>query len=369
MVVSIVLALALVAGQAAPTPGHLSGRVVADATNAPIAGARVTVFPARPSGPFGPPPQASTDENGNFAFSGLADGEYRVDVQKTGYAPSVEPFNRATTVHVPSAGLEVRLQRGGVITGRVLDASGQPLPDVQVMALRRLEQRNGEPGRWFPAPMTGGQQTNDVGEFRIAGLAAGEYLIAAMRAMTSPFGGPSVAASAHGTAMTNTYYPGTTNQAAAQPIAVRAGDTVANIEFTMQSSPAFRVSGRVVDESGQPVLGAMVMLMGDTRNVGFMGPSGHTQSDSDGRFSIADVTPGTYRLHASVPMRMEPGASAAGGIGAESVGVTAGVTGGVAFSSWSVDSRTGGVAGAGSAPTEIVVSDANVTGVRLTIKR
>src|SRR5262249_14114144 len=150
------------------------------------------------------------------------------------------------------------------------------------------------------------QQTNDLGEFRIAGLAPGEYIISAMRPMASPFGSAAVASTARTTALATTYYPGTTNQAAAQPIAVRAGDTVANIEFTMQSTPAFRVSGRVVDDSNQPVAGAMLMLIGDPRSGMFIGPAGHAQSGADGRFTIADVAPGTYRLQASVPMRMDP---------------------------------------------------------------
>src|SRR5262249_31517478 len=171
--VSIMLALALVTGQNASTSGRLSGRVVAEGTNAPIAGAHVTVFPARPRGPFGPPPETLTDENGRFAFNGLAEGEYRVDVRKTGFAPSVQPFDPGVMVHVPSDAVDVRLQRGGVITGRVLDASGQPASDLSMMALRRMELPNGGPARWLPAPMMGGQQTNDVGEFRIAGLAAG----------------------------------------------------------------------------------------------------------------------------------------------------------------------------------------------------
>jgi hypothetical protein len=363
MVISIMLALALVTGQTASTAGRLSGRVVADGTNAPIAGARVTVSPTRSHGPFGPPPEALTDENGRFLFNGLAEGEYRVDVMKTGYAPTVQPFDPGVTVRVPSEGWEIHLQRGGVITGRVLDASGQPASDLSMMALRRVEPPNGGPARWLPSPMMGGQQTNDVGEFRIAGLAAGEYILAALRPMSSPFGSAAVTPTAHATAATTTYYPGTSNQSAAQPIAVRAGDTVANIEFAMQSSPAFRVSGRVVDESGQPVQGAMVMLTGDPRLAGFMGPAGHAQSDSEGRFSIADVTPGTYRLHA-VAMHMDPSDLNGGGIGATSV------SGGFStFRSWSIDSPNGGRDGGGSAPSEIVVGDANVTGIRLTIKR
>src|SRR5215831_13701942 len=140
MVISTVLALALVTGQTASPASGLSGRVVADSTDAPIAGARVTVHPARMRGAFsGPPPEALTDENGRFAFNGLAEGDYRVDVQKTGYAPSVQPFDPSVSVHVPNDRLEIRLQRGGVITGRVLDGSGQPVSDLSLMALRRLD--------------------------------------------------------------------------------------------------------------------------------------------------------------------------------------------------------------------------------------
>src|SRR5262249_2721235 len=147
MVVSIVLALALVGGQTAPTPGQLSGRVLVEGTNAPLAGARVTLIPARPigpprSGPFRPPPPApetTTDENGRFEFSGVAEGDYKLDVRRTGYAALTDWLGRGATVHAPSDGNDVHLQRGGVITGRVLDGSGQPLPDLQIMAMHRVE--------------------------------------------------------------------------------------------------------------------------------------------------------------------------------------------------------------------------------------
>ena len=96
---------------------------------------------------------------------------------------------------------------------------------------------------------------------------------------------------------TTTYYPGTADQAGAQVITVAAGAEVSNIVFTLQSAPAYRVSGMVVDENGAPIAHAMVMLMNDPRSgMMFIGPGGNAQTGDDGRFSIGDVTPGTYRL-------------------------------------------------------------------------
>jgi hypothetical protein len=300
-------------------PGAIQGRVVAEGSNTPIAGARVMLMPAALSrGPFGPPAQTTTDQDGAFAFVQVAAGEYRLDVQKAGFVPygyvppgSRPPASRTIQVEAgQSTAIELRLQKGGVIPGRVLDVNGEPLADAQVMALRTVSTGAMSP-RLMPAPGQG-QQTNDLGEFRIAGLPPGEYFIAAMprRSMPVPFGGPGgdpTPASPARTTTATTYYPGTIDPAAAQSIAVAAGETVNNVQFTMQTSPAFRVSGIVVDENGQPVAGAMVMLMGDLRYGAPPGPAGNARAGDDGRFVIGEVTPGTYRISASVPMVMNGG--------------------------------------------------------------
>jgi protocatechuate 3,4-dioxygenase beta subunit len=365
---AVVLALSVGQAAAPAATGSLSGRVVADGSGAPLAGARVMVMPARPNGPFGPPPQATTDEDGRFAFTSLAPGQYRITVQRTGYAPLGQDIGPGQTVTVAAgqaaAGLQLTLQKGAVIAGRVLDPSGAPLPDVRIIALRRLTLPSGAPpsmaGRLVPAPSQG-QQTNDIGEFRVSGLAPGEYFIAAARQPGSPFGSAGLPASPTGTAMTTTYYPGTIDQSAAQPIRISGGDT-ANIEFTMQSAPAFRVSGRVVDESGAGVAGAMVMLVADFRAGGIAGPIGNTQSDAEGRFTIAEVPSGSYHLTASVPFRF----------GGQAAGSTAGATAGVVASGGSGGFVSFSSAGGGpsrSQTTEITVSGADVTGIRLIVQR
>jgi protocatechuate 3,4-dioxygenase beta subunit len=161
---------------------------------------------------------------------------------------------------------------------------------------------------------------------------------------------------------TTTYYPGTADQAGAQAITVAAGAEVSNLVFALQSAPAYRVSGMVVDENGAPIAHAMVMLMNDPRSgMMFMGPGGNAQTGDDGRFSIGDVTPGSYRLNASVPMIMS--SSGAGG--------AAGISG--SFTSWTVSN--GGVTtsrmvnGTPQQPQEVTVTDADVRGVRVVARR
>ena len=122
----------------------------------------------------------------------------------------------------------------------------------------------------------------------------------------------------------------------------------------MQPVPAFRVSGVVVDEDGKPVGGAMVMLMGDPRSGVLMGPVGNSMSQPNGRFDIDDVPAGSYRANASIMMRAtESGGGSAIGGGA--------VT-------WSSSASSGGGA-TPQPPLEIVVADADVTGVRVVARR
>ena len=110
--------------------------------------------------------------------------------------------------------------------------------------------------RLIPVPSPG-TQTNDLGEFRISGLPAGEYFVAVSPRSMATFG-PAASSPVRDrktarTTLPTTYYPGTIDQGAAQPIAVAAGAEVGNIFLTLQAVPAYRVSGIVVDEEGKPV--------------------------------------------------------------------------------------------------------------------
>jgi len=373
MLATTALMVALAISQAAAEPtGRLAGRVTVEGTNAPIASARVMLLPtAMPTGPFGPPPQGTTDRDGRFAFDRVAPGEYHLQVQKSGYAP-VSDTNLGRTVRVAAGqavDVELHLQKGAAISGRVLDANGEPVAEVRIMAMRRPPERAAAAGapRLIPA-FGGSQQTNDLGEFRLSGLPPGEYLIAAMPMGFAAFGAPGMplpAATARAsrpqTTTTATYYPGTIDEAAALPVAVTAGAEVGNIVFTMQSAPAYRVSGVVVDENGSPVAGAMVMLMSDPRAGMMMGPAGSARSEAGGRFVIDGVVSGSYRATASTPI-VTGGMPVTGGVVG---GVVGGLVNGGITTTWSV----GGGAAAMPQQTDVVVGDANVSGVRVVVRR
>ncbi len=81
--------------------------------------------------------------------------------------------------------VDFALPRGAVISGRVTDDTGEPLPGVNVTALRFHYTSNGV--RLFPGnamPFSG--RTDDRGDFRLPGLSPGTYVIAADFGRTRP---------------------------------------------------------------------------------------------------------------------------------------------------------------------------------------
>ena len=357
---ALLVALSFNQAPTADQPGRIAGRVTVAGSGLPVAEARVILIPTqRPAVPGGMPPQAMTDRDGRYEFAGVAPGGYRVDVQKTGFAPltAIGPGQPpAVIVRVGPGqsvdGVDRQLQKGGVISGQILDPNGEPLPDASIMVMRRLPMpgRGGAPAPLMPAPGQS-RQTDDRGDYRVAGLAPGEYYVAAMPrpAMLGGGGanGPRPAPSRK-TTIARTFYPGTLDEAAAQPVVVAAGAEIGNITFTMQSAAAFRISGTVVDESGAPVANAMVMVSGDPRS-GSMGPVGNARTRDNGRFEIDDVPPGTYRAHASIMNIVAPLGGVSGGSGV-SMSISAGP-------------------GTAIPPDTIVVTDADVTGVRVVARR
>ena len=295
------------AAQASAQSASLSGRVMDEGTGAPISSARVILLPQPRNAPA-LPPQAITDQDGRYTFEGVAPGGYRVDVLKAGILPSADPA-RAPTVTLAAGQVvddwNVAVQRGGAITGRILDPFGEPLADITVRAARRNVPTAVASPAVASSTLSGNLQTrasptNDLGEFRVFGLAPGEYVITA-----SPqpvLGLQNISANA--TLLASTFYPGVSEAVAAQSIAVAAGETVGGVEFRLLTTPAFSVSGVVADQAGAPVAGARVMLRADSRfderGVLNTGPASLINSDASGRFVFGNVPSGLYDLIVSV---------------------------------------------------------------------
>jgi hypothetical protein len=291
LLVALVLGIGLGVAAQSPTAAQIkgpnaqvSGRVLEAGTDVPVPGASV-VFAFRGRSRL----QAVTDQDGRYSFEELEPGPYRLSVQKTGYVP-LDPATVPTYWVLAGQSLDVAtvsLQKGGVVAGRILDSFGQPLVDINVRAVK--------PGAAIDR-MAEASRTNDLGEFRVFGLAPGDYIVAAS---PRPFGSDALSR----TMVSSTFYPGTSDPSAAQVLTVSAAQTISGIEFRTVMASTFKVSGVVVDELGMPIAGADVMLAGDSRASGGIaaGIVGGTRSDSAGRFSINTVPSGKYYATATAP--------------------------------------------------------------------
>jgi hypothetical protein len=230
-------------------------------------------------------------------------------------------------------------------------------------------------------PAGPGAQTNDLGEFRLHSLLAGEYYIGVTPRGDFGGAGPFAAStSSTGKTMVPTYFPGTADSAAAQPIIVAAGQTSGDVVVRMIVATASEVSGVVVDEAGQPLADALVRLtprdLSGPGMIMMMRRPNQTRTDGSGAFRIGQVTNGAYTLIA-IPRVVTSSRPERGGGG-----------GGVRGTIWSSAGSSGGVGPAGGAVmTEAIngvtaefrddtgtqipvdVNDGNVANLRIVVPR
>lgn len=132
-------------------PGLEVAGTVMDSRGTPIAGAEVI---QHLSASTGPPLSTTTSEQGEFKFGNCSPGTIRLTIQAPGYSPLV----RAVDVTSGLPPVEVYLQRGGVLRGRVVDQAGDPIAGAAVSAERgsylSWRARSDEEGRfsWDSAP-------------------------------------------------------------------------------------------------------------------------------------------------------------------------------------------------------------------------
>jgi len=86
--------------------------------------------------------RAESNNDGSFSFTHLSQGEYSLGVYHPQYAPLHERF---ILMHEESKVLELHLRPGGFLSGKVLDAEGQP-PERCWFTLLRLGEREGKSG-------------------------------------------------------------------------------------------------------------------------------------------------------------------------------------------------------------------------------
>lgn len=207
------------------------------------------------------------------------------------------------------AGLAQPQPKGSaIIVGAVVDERHVPVPRARVQAFLAEEVRNASRSSQPLGRSSGSASTDETGMFRISGLAAGEYVVAAEAVPTFPNGGP-VPARVYGP----TFYPSTLDVSQAMFINARDHPAPAvNIELVPVQT--VRVTGTVISASGRSTEGFDVRLF---RSFGGFG-SGATVAvvGVKGAFEIPRVPPGAYGL------TIEPHGSRPGQHGREFVDTT-----------------------------------------------
>jgi len=290
--------------------GRIRGRVLATDGAGPIRRAQVRI-----SGSDVAPKAALTDAEGRFEFRELPAGRFTLLASKSGFVSvqygQTRPFESGKPIELADKqGLDnadISMPRGSVISGRIVDEFGDPIPDAAVTASRQTWQ-NGR-RRLVPAP---GRvvQSNDLGQFRIYGLPPGDYYVSAtlrggtmdlmdMELMVgASFTAASPSASAPKSGYASTYYPGTPNVTEAQRITLAPGQENSGADFALVPVRLAKVTGIVIGSDGKPLEGAAVSAIPAGRDfVGMFGQS-TGRSGKDGSFTIPSVPPGDYTLQA-----------------------------------------------------------------------
>jgi hypothetical protein len=279
----------------------LSGQAVKADSGEPLRRVTVTARPAE--GRAVQPQSSSTGADGRFEIKGLPPGQYRVVASRNGYLVQEygqKSYGRPGIALTLAPGQEVadlsfRMTAAGAISGKIVNEDGERLAYVNVQALRqnRVQGRR----QWVP---TGMASSNDLGEYRIFGLAPGRYYLAAQynaggvrtAAASNPADG-----NAADESYAPSYYPGSLDPTRATPLELPPGGDLRGIDFNLAPTRSVRIRGRVKFESADSSRPFLSLIPRNATFVGFMGRHSAVV-DEKGEFEIRGVTPGSYLLTA-----------------------------------------------------------------------
>lgn len=278
----VLLGLVLAAGLQAQS---LQGVVVDKLTGQPLAGAHVQLLAFPPAG------APVTDAAGRFHFDDLPTGASMgpMDTIRNGYlrASRWVTLKSGETVH----SLRIEMTPQAVVAGRIEDEDGFPVQEAPVDLLR-YQLVDGE----RKLQVRGYGQTNDLGEFRISGLNAGQYYLRVRPAAVPQTG---VDFAPH-------YYPATTNLAEATLLEARPGHEVNGINMRVTRSGGYRVSGRLkVPPAARTTSGVgpnswiTLMLQSDDGMQSFVNLAASNSESGEVPFLLRHVGAGSYTLTVS----------------------------------------------------------------------
>jgi len=226
----------------------LAGRVVNE-LGAPVPGATVKATPAASSGPLtrrllsrgGLDDATTTGPDGKFRLDTMEPGAVELTVESDCCLPAFRRLQLSAGEDVES--LDIRLETGTVLQGRVIDSTGSPVTDATVSARGKRTRSQAD------------------GTFRIDGLPAEKLVVTA----------------------------GHSELGRVRTAFVRFPEQ----DVTLAFAPPARLTGRVVDTEGIPIAQARVDIQGEGVH-----PPPFLTTNRDGRFE-RKLQPGMYDLRAT----------------------------------------------------------------------
>ena len=256
-------------GEVALAPGVAIEGVVSGPERRPVTGARVTAYQVGPRSDGSR--TATTDDAGHFRVGGLRDRLVELAVEADGFARSHLGSVRPATNDL----IEIELNRGATLSGRVVDMHGSGVADVSVNLQADLSRSFGPGSLHRHAGQHPVTQTDADGRFRFDTVEEGTWIAAV-------FGGP------------------TAGRAESDPIRLQTDD-VREIELVL-GSPGAQVGGVVTNHFGDPVEGAEVTIIANGvfagRSPFSMDSIQMASTDSGGGFRVPGVRPGPSTITA-----------------------------------------------------------------------
>ena len=307
MLTAALIPLLLVAQEKAPEKASISGTVVHYATGEPLDKVEIEADPAGA--------HAVTDAKGRFLIANLEPGSYRLKGRRnrfldTWYGSRRAEGNGTPIVIAPGDAvkdLQFKLIPFGVIAGTIRDSEGEPLARITVSALRlRYEE-----GR-RRISVVESAITDDLGQYRLTGLAPGKYYLRAdprvkgatlfasgvinveggglVFKINGPLdpGRPSL--------LMSSLYPGVQDAAAARAVDLDTGARVNGIDISLPRAAMVRVAGHV-SAPARNLSGTVSLASGQSGN-DLLGIQLSAGFDEKGNFEFPAVPPGEYILGA-----------------------------------------------------------------------
>src|SRR5579864_1083551 len=246
---------------------RIAGTVVSKLDGHPLSRARITARDAKDPQKFA---SVVTGEDGKFEFTAVPAGKYDLSGAKRGFiAAAYDQHEQFSTAIVTGAGLDtedlvLRLAPTAIISGKILDESGDPVRRATVTVYY-----NDHSGGVDQIRQYRGSQTDDQGSYEIPGLMPGTYFLSvsakpwyAIHPTSNPPGSPEGKAADTPTADSPTvdrsfdvaypltYYSDVTDADSATPIPIRGGERL-QVDVHLNPVPSLHLFFRVPNNSNK----------------------------------------------------------------------------------------------------------------------